>query len=106
RKSSKTKVEKEETNARPHLERGSVEELIDTNLLLEPCNMDVMLKMGLLGLRCAVIEPKQRFHDTSSRRLVYQGVDTSDGAYDQLLYQGHQTSDCFLSCDEEAVIRK
>ncbi|PWA62004.1 protein kinase-like domain, Concanavalin A-like lectin/glucanase domain protein [Artemisia annua] len=47
-------------HARPHLERGSVEEIIDTNLLLEPCNMDVMLKMGLLGLRCVVKEPKQR----------------------------------------------
>ncbi|GJX25824.1 probable serine/threonine-protein kinase PBL11 [Tanacetum coccineum] len=46
--------------ARPHLERGSVEEIIDTNLLLEPCNMNVMLKMGLLGLRCVVTEPKQR----------------------------------------------
>nr|GEU48281.1 probable serine/threonine-protein kinase PBL11 [Tanacetum cinerariifolium] len=79
--------------ARSHLERGSVEELIDTNLLLEPCNMDVMLKMGLPGLRCVVTEPKQRFHDTSSWRWiqelccgVYQRVDTGDGAYDQLLH--------------------
>ncbi|KAI3794292.1 hypothetical protein L1987_36921 [Smallanthus sonchifolius] len=48
--------------ARPHLERGSVEEILDANLLLElePCNMDIMLKMGLLGLRCVVKEPKQR----------------------------------------------
>ncbi|KAI3747694.1 hypothetical protein L6452_10282 [Arctium lappa] len=45
---------------RPHLERGRVEEILDTNLLVEPCNMEVMLKMGLLGLRCVVKEPKQR----------------------------------------------
>ncbi|KAK9062049.1 hypothetical protein SSX86_019233 [Deinandra increscens subsp. villosa] len=46
--------------ARPHLERGSVEEILDANLLLEPCNMEIMLKMGILGLRCVVKEPKQR----------------------------------------------
>ncbi|KAK1410495.1 hypothetical protein QVD17_37032 [Tagetes erecta] len=46
--------------ARPHLEGGNVEEILDANLLLEPCNMDMMLKMGLLGLRCVVKEPKQR----------------------------------------------
>nr|XP_043633449.1 probable serine/threonine-protein kinase PBL11 [Erigeron canadensis] len=46
--------------ARPHLERGNVEEILDTNLLMEPCNMDIMLKMGLLGLRCVVKEPKER----------------------------------------------
>ncbi|XP_071708556.1 probable serine/threonine-protein kinase PBL11 [Rutidosis leptorrhynchoides] len=45
--------------ARPHLERGNVEEILDTNLLLE-CNMDIMLKMGLLGLRCVAKEPKER----------------------------------------------
>lgn len=33
---------------------------MDANLLLEPCNMEVMLKMGQLGLRCVVKVPKQR----------------------------------------------
>ncbi|CAH1437167.1 unnamed protein product [Lactuca virosa] len=46
--------------AKPHIERGNIEEILDTNLLLGPCNMDIMLKMGLLGLRCVVKEPKQR----------------------------------------------
>ncbi|KAI3798820.1 hypothetical protein L1987_34099 [Smallanthus sonchifolius] len=56
-----TKTKPNQTGlARPHLERGSVEEILDANLLLEPCNMDIMLKMGLLGLRCVVKEPKQR----------------------------------------------
>jgi len=48
--------------ARPSIEKGSVEEIIDANLLCqsEPCNMEVMLKMGQLGLRCVVEEPKHR----------------------------------------------
>ncbi|WOH03481.1 hypothetical protein DCAR_0622879 [Daucus carota subsp. sativus] len=46
--------------ARPSLEKGSVEDILDANLLLEPCNMEIMLKMGQLGLRCVVKVPKQR----------------------------------------------
>ncbi|KAK9285100.1 hypothetical protein L1049_024285 [Liquidambar formosana] len=46
--------------ARPSIERGSVDEILDANLLLEPCNMEMMLKMGQLGLRCVVKVPKQR----------------------------------------------
>ncbi|KAG2408832.1 LRR receptor-like serine/threonine-protein [Vigna angularis] len=48
--------------ARPSIEKGSVEEIIDANLLCqsEPCNMEVMLKMGKLALRCVVEEPKHR----------------------------------------------
>ncbi|KAL9663867.1 hypothetical protein QQ045_019260 [Rhodiola kirilowii] len=46
--------------ARDSLERGCVEEIIDPNLLLERCNMETMLKMGQLGLRCVVKVPKQR----------------------------------------------
>lgn len=49
-----------ELQARPSLEKGSVEEVLDANLLLEPCNMEMMLKMGQLGLRCVVKVPKQR----------------------------------------------
>ncbi|KAK1354575.1 hypothetical protein POM88_047831 [Heracleum sosnowskyi] len=45
---------------RPSLEKGSVEDILDANLLLEPCNIEVMLKMGQLGLRCVVKVPKQR----------------------------------------------
>ncbi|KAK7262997.1 hypothetical protein RJT34_30581 [Clitoria ternatea] len=48
--------------ARPSLEKGNVEEIMDANLLCqsEPCNMKVMLKMGQLALRCVVEEPKNR----------------------------------------------
>ncbi|KAF8406637.1 hypothetical protein HHK36_008727 [Tetracentron sinense] len=48
------------SDARPSLERGSVEDILDANLLLEPCNMEMMLKMGKLGLRCVVEIPKER----------------------------------------------
>lgn len=46
--------------ARPSLEQGSIEEILDANLLSGPCNMEMMLKMGQLGLRCVVKVPKQR----------------------------------------------
>ncbi|XP_052195743.1 probable serine/threonine-protein kinase PBL10 isoform X2 [Diospyros lotus] len=46
--------------ARPSLERGVVQEILDANLLLEPCNMEMMLKMGQLALRCVMKVPKQR----------------------------------------------
>ncbi|KAM3709886.1 hypothetical protein ACJW31_02G208300 [Castanea mollissima] len=46
--------------ARPSLEKGSVEEILDVNLLSEPCNMEIMLKMAQLGLRCSVKVPEQR----------------------------------------------
>ncbi|KAK7376167.1 hypothetical protein VNO78_35021 [Psophocarpus tetragonolobus] len=48
--------------ARPSLEKGRVEEIMDANLLCqsEPCNMKAMLKMGQLALRCVVVEPKHR----------------------------------------------
>lgn len=46
--------------ARPSLERGRVEEILDANLLSATCNMEMMLKMGQLGLKCVVKIPKQR----------------------------------------------
>ncbi|XP_022741818.1 probable serine/threonine-protein kinase PBL9 [Durio zibethinus] len=47
--------------ARPSIERGSIDEILDTSLLSEPdCNMEIMLKMGELGLRCVVKMPKDR----------------------------------------------
>lgn len=42
------------------MERGRVEEILDANLLSEPCNMEMMLKMGQLGLKCVVKTPKHR----------------------------------------------
>ncbi|KAL5754375.1 hypothetical protein ACOSP7_022595 [Xanthoceras sorbifolium] len=46
--------------ARSSIESGSIEEILDANLLTEPCNIKVMLKMGQLGLRCVVKTPKDR----------------------------------------------
>ncbi|KAI3922527.1 hypothetical protein MKX01_006216 [Papaver californicum] len=46
--------------ARPSIERGIVEDIIEVNLLAESCNMQMMLKMGQLGLRCTVETPKNR----------------------------------------------
>ncbi|KAL6274142.1 hypothetical protein ACE6H2_024834 [Prunus campanulata] len=46
--------------ARPSIEGGRVEEILDANLLTEPCNTEMMLKMGQLGLRCVVKVPKNR----------------------------------------------
>lgn len=46
--------------ARPSLEKGNVVEILDASLLLEPCNMEMMLKMGQLGLKCVEKLPKQR----------------------------------------------
>ncbi|KAL4375914.1 hypothetical protein GQ457_02G013450 [Hibiscus cannabinus] len=46
--------------ARPSIERGNIEEILDTTLLSGPCNMDMMLTMGELGLRCVAKMPKDR----------------------------------------------
>lgn len=46
--------------ARPSLEQGSIVEILDANLLTQPCNTEMMLKMGQLGLRCVMEVPKQR----------------------------------------------
>lgn len=48
--------------ARPSIEKGNIEEIMDANLLFlsEPCNMKVMLNAGQLALRCVTQEPKHR----------------------------------------------
>ncbi|KAK1320116.1 putative LRR receptor-like serine/threonine-protein kinase [Acorus calamus] len=46
--------------ARPSLERGAVQDIVDANLQTEACNMEMMLKMGQLGLRCVVKTPRAR----------------------------------------------
>ncbi|GLT74148.1 hypothetical protein SLA2020_459620 [Shorea laevis] len=55
--------------ARPSIERGNIEEILDANLLSEPCNTKMMLKMGQLGLRCVVKNPKDRPTMTQSTSL-------------------------------------
>ncbi|XP_039012391.1 probable serine/threonine-protein kinase PBL11 [Hibiscus syriacus] len=46
--------------ARPNIERGHIKEILDATLLSRPCNMDMMLTMGELGLRCVSKTPKYR----------------------------------------------
>ncbi|XP_071916326.1 receptor-like protein kinase THESEUS 1 isoform X2 [Coffea arabica] len=59
--------------ARSSLERGRVDEIIDANILLEECNMEIMLKMGQLGLRCVVEMPKER----PTMTQVWQELETA-----------------------------
>ncbi|KAG5623268.1 hypothetical protein H5410_008486 [Solanum commersonii] len=59
--------------ARPSLERGSIDEIIDANLLMEECNMEMMLKMGQLGLKCVVKVPKER----PTMTQVWQELETA-----------------------------
>lgn len=35
-------------------------DILDTNLIVQGCNMEMMLKMGEIGLRCVVKVPKER----------------------------------------------
>ncbi|KAK9164584.1 hypothetical protein Syun_005486 [Stephania yunnanensis] len=47
--------------ARPSIGKGNVEEILDVRLLSEePCNIEMMLKMAQLGMRCAAKAPKNR----------------------------------------------
>lgn len=46
--------------ARESIEQGKIGEIIDTNLLMQGCNLEMMLKMGEVGLRCVVKVPKER----------------------------------------------
>ncbi|KAG9442798.1 hypothetical protein H6P81_018652 [Aristolochia fimbriata] len=46
--------------ARPSVEQGKIGDILDANLLMQPCNMEMMLKMGRLGLRCTEKVPRRR----------------------------------------------
>ncbi|KAK1261835.1 Receptor-like protein kinase THESEUS 1 [Acorus gramineus] len=60
--------------ARQSLERGAVEDIVDANLLTEACNMEMMLKMGQLGLRCVVKTPRARPKMTQIVRELEEGL--------------------------------
>ncbi|CAI8608977.1 unnamed protein product [Vicia faba] len=66
--------------ARPSIEKGSIEEIMDANLFCEsePCNMKVMLKMGQLGMRCVAQEPKHRPTMTQVCKELEQALYTDD----------------------------
>ncbi|PKA59612.1 putative receptor-like protein kinase [Apostasia shenzhenica] len=46
--------------AKPSIEKGRVEEILDPNLQITGCNMKVMLKMANVGILCTAWEPKDR----------------------------------------------
>ncbi|KAL9151219.1 hypothetical protein ABFS82_11G039300 [Erythranthe guttata] len=65
--------------ASPSIEKGRVEDIIDTNLLVQGCNMEIMLKIGQLGLRCVVKEPKERPTMTQVWQELEQALESVDG---------------------------
>ncbi|XP_059295154.1 receptor-like protein kinase ANXUR1 isoform X1 [Lycium ferocissimum] len=69
--------------ARPSLERGSIDEIIDANLLMEECNMEMMLKMGQLGLKCAVKVPKER----PTMTQVWQELESALFSAENIIYK-------------------
>lgn len=69
--------------ATPSLERGNIEDIIDANLLLEQCNMEIMLKMGQLGLRCVVKSPKER----PTMTQVWQELEAALHAADNFIHK-------------------
>ncbi|TKY58316.1 Receptor protein kinase THESEUS 1 [Spatholobus suberectus] len=78
--------------ARPSLEKGCVEEIMDANLLCqsEPCNMKVLLKMGQLALRCVVEEPNHRPTMTQVCQELEQTLRSADS------FNNKQSSKGFL----------
>ncbi|EEF31738.1 serine-threonine protein kinase, plant-type, putative [Ricinus communis] len=69
--------------ARPSLDRGNVAEILDANLLTETCNMEIMLKMGKLGLRCVVQNPKNR----PTMTQVWQEIEEALYLADNFIYK-------------------
>ncbi|XP_057767937.1 leucine-rich repeat receptor protein kinase HPCA1-like isoform X3 [Salvia miltiorrhiza] len=49
-----------EAKARLSIEKGKIGDILDTNLLVQGCNMEMMVKMGEIALRCVVKVPKER----------------------------------------------
>ncbi|KAL7134592.1 hypothetical protein ABFS83_11G037500 [Erythranthe nasuta] len=66
-------------DASPSIEKGMVEDIIDTNLVVQGCNMEIMLKIGQLALRCVVKEPKERPTMTQVWQELEQLLKSADG---------------------------
>ncbi|KAL7134595.1 hypothetical protein ABFS83_11G037700 [Erythranthe nasuta] len=64
--------------ASPSIEKGRVEDIIDTNLLVQGCNMEIMLKIGQLALKCVVKEPKERPTMTQVWQELEQALKSAD----------------------------
>ncbi|KAM4128976.1 hypothetical protein ACJW30_02G209700 [Castanea mollissima] len=83
--------------ARPSLEKGRVEEILDVNLLSEPCNMEILLKMAQLGLRCSVKVPKQR----PTMNQVWQELAEAQHSADNFISK-HPSSAALISSGSSA----
>ncbi|KAK6151670.1 hypothetical protein DH2020_014305 [Rehmannia glutinosa] len=76
--------------ARPAVEQGqdregNIADIVDTNLLLQGCNMEIMLKMGQIALRCVVKVPKER----PSMTQVWEELEKALNSVDDLLVPKH-----------------
>ncbi|PIN05841.1 Serine/threonine protein kinase [Handroanthus impetiginosus] len=67
--------------ARPSIENASIEDILDVNLLTQECNIEMMLKMGEIALRCVEKVPKER--PTMSQ--VWQELEAALNKVDNLL---------------------
>lgn len=74
--------------ARPSIESGNIQEILDASLLSEPCNTEIMLKMANLGLRCVVKTPKQR----PTMKQVWQELEDALYAADNFIHKRDFTS--------------
>eukprot|EP01018_Ginkgo_biloba_P013365 Gb_20176 [translate_table: standard] len=68
--------------ARPSLEQGNLEDILDVSLLTQPYNHEILLEMGQLGLRCVRRSPKER----PTMRQVCEELECALGKI-QILFQ-------------------
>ncbi|XP_047944671.1 probable serine/threonine-protein kinase PBL28 isoform X1 [Salvia hispanica] len=66
--------------ARLSIEKGKIMDILDTNLLVQGCNMEMMLKMGEIGLRCVVKVPKERPTMTQVRQELEAALEAAEEA--------------------------
>ncbi|KAI4327783.1 hypothetical protein L6164_020205 [Bauhinia variegata] len=77
----------------PSLEKGNVEEILDANLLCEPCNMKVMLKMGQLAMKCVAPVPKHRPTMTQVCQELEAALNSADNSHvDKSPWKGFRRS--------------
>lgn len=60
------------------IEKGNIGDILDTNLLVQGCNMEVMLKMGEIALRCVVKVPKERPSMNQLRQELEAALEAAD----------------------------
>ncbi|KAK9129387.1 hypothetical protein Sjap_009874 [Stephania japonica] len=92
--------------ARPSIEKGNVEEILDVRLLSEPCNIEMMLKMAQLGMRCVVKAPKNRPTMTNVWEELEEALYSTDnlsGAKQSLKGDRRSTSESHSSVSLDGI---